>query len=425
MINRVNTREKPKVTVVDSIMGSGKTSWAIEYINNSDSEQKFIFITPYLEQVDRIMSNVNRDFHTPDTKNKFGSKRYDLENLILQGKNIVSTHALFKTINQELLEWIYMKGYILIIDEVIEVIDIKQISKYDYDTLVNQGIIRVENDGKITWSEEYRNYEGKFIELKNYAINNCLYVHSRSGNKTNKLLVWTFPVSIFKAFKEVYILTYLFDGQLQKNYYDLFNINYQYKSIECKNGNYALCDYIGKDKQDRESIKKLINIYEGNLNDIGNGKYDLSSTWLKDKDNIHLIDTLRKNVSNYFKNKVKTKSEVNMWTTIKGDEDKNERIKNSLKGKGYIDGFVPCNARATNEYSHKESLAYLLNRYLNPMDKAFFQDKGITVDEDLWALSELIQWIWRSRIRNGEEINIYLPSKRMRTLLSDYLNGEI
>lgn len=43
------------------------------------------------------------------------------------------------------------------------------------------------------------------------------------------------------------------------------------------------------------------------------------------------------------------------------------------------------------------------------------------VDEDAYALSEMLQWIWRSSIRDGKPINIYIPSKRMRTLLMNWL----
>ena len=48
--------------------------------------------------------------------------------------------------------------------------------------------------------------------------------------------------------------------------------------------------------------------------------------------------------------------------------------------------------------------------------------KGVSVDEDTWALSELIQWIFRSAIRENNEINVYIPSERMRNLLIEWLN---
>ena len=59
---------------------------------------------------------------------------------------------------------------------------------------------------------------------------------------------------------------------------------------------------------------------------------------------------------------------------------------------------------------------------MHPAISQFFLQKGIKVNEDLFGLSEMIQWIWRSRIRNGEKINIYIPSTRMRTLLKSWLD---
>ena len=46
------------------------------------------------------------------------------------------------------------------------------------------------------------------------------------------------------------------------------------------------------------------------------------------------------------------------------------------------------------------------------------------MDQSLYSLSEMVQFIWRSRIRNGEPIDLYVPSKRMRELLIAWLNDE-
>ena len=48
----------------------------------------------------------------------------------------------------------------------------------------------------------------------------------------------------------------------------------------------------------------------------------------------------------------------------------------------------------------------------------------ITVSEESFALGEMVQWIYRSQIRNGKPITVYVPSKRMRELLIDWLNGK-
>ena len=125
---------------------------------------------------------------------------------------------------------------------------------------------------------------------------------------------------------------------------------------------------------------------------------------------------VKNNTYNYFKRVIKGKSEFNMWTVF-------DDYMTQCKGKGYSKGYIACNARATNEYKNKTNLAYLCNRFYNPLIKQFFMDKDVQVDEDSWALSELIQWIFRSAIRENNEINLYIPSKRMRDLLIEWLNN--
>ena len=41
------------VNIVDAIMGAGKTSAIINRINNSDESEKFLVITPYLDEINR------------------------------------------------------------------------------------------------------------------------------------------------------------------------------------------------------------------------------------------------------------------------------------------------------------------------------------------------------------------------------------
>lgn len=89
----------------------------------------------------------------------------------------------------------------------------------------------------------------------------------------------------------------------------------------------------------------------------------------------------------------------------------------------YSKAFVSCNARATNVYGNRHNLAYLLNVYEHPYIIRWFDNNGITVDQDSYALSQLLQWIWRSAIRNGEKVGLYLPSKRMRNLLLEWLEN--
>ena len=62
---------------------------------------------------------------------------------------------------------------------------------------------------------------------------------------------------------------------------------------------------------------------------------------------------------------------------------------------------------------------------MHPIEKAFFEDNNVIVNEDLLALSDLIQWIFRGSIRNDVPMKVYIPSLRMRKLLYKFLNYEL
>ena len=174
--------------------------------------------------------------------------------------------------------------------------------------------------------------------------------------------------------------------------------------------------------EDLSYLKELINICEDDkLNGIGKAKdkrsNPLSKSWYDNQyaKKLDGMKVLKNNTTNFFKNICKSKSEDNMWTTFKDYISK-------CKGEGYTKGFVACNARATNDYKHKKNLAYLINSFNNPRVLQFFIQRGIEIDEETYALSELIQWMFRSQLRENKPINIYIPSERMRNLLKNWLN---
>ena len=110
------------VKVCDALCGAGKTQGCIHMMNN-DTEHKYIFITPYLDEVERIKKDcANRHFVSPERnfKNKY-SKLEDLHSLLREGMNIASTHALFAMSTEETKELIRSKDYILVLDEVMDI----------------------------------------------------------------------------------------------------------------------------------------------------------------------------------------------------------------------------------------------------------------------------------------------------------------
>jgi len=97
-----------KIKVIDSIMGAGKTSFAIQMMNETD--KKYLYITPFLTEIERIIRDCpNRSFVQPE-KDKHGTKSSHLKELLAEGRNIASTHALFERIDAEAIELIKDHG---------------------------------------------------------------------------------------------------------------------------------------------------------------------------------------------------------------------------------------------------------------------------------------------------------------------------
>lgn len=409
------------ITVIDAPCGAGKTSWAIQEMNKG-SNRNYIFVTPFLSEVDRIKEEVvSRKFYDPMNNNRKGSKLEGLKNLILNDKDICTTHALFKTLDEDCINLLKCHSYTLVLDECLNVLEEIPISKSDYENLIDKHVT-INSDNRVIWTD--KEYQGRYDDYKRYAETNSLYVYCES------LFMWTFPVEVLKSFDDTYIMTYLFDGQIQKYYYDMFGLQYTKKSV-CKDSlGYHLSSYCPYWYEDHDKLKKLINICEdvklNNIDYSSNRKKqtDFSKSWWANSSKKSQKAQLMKNAYNYLKNQMKAKVDDTIWTVFK-KENKNEKGAPYAKIRDYSSSYISCNSRATNEYSNTSNLVYLVNRYLSPVEIEFFKRSGIEVNQELWALSELIQWIWRSRIRKEEPINIYIPSARMRSLLKDYLEGKI
>jgi hypothetical protein len=85
--------------------------------------------------------------------------------------------------------------------------------------------------------------------------------------------------------------------------------------------------------------------------------------------------------------------------------------------------WIANTTRGTNAYSHCSHLMYLYDQHPNPFIKRWLGLDGTDINDE-YALTELIQWVWRSRVRRGEAITVYIPSARMRRIFTDWLEGK-
>lgn len=397
-----------EVNIVDAIMGAGKTQSIMNHINQTDGH--YLVITPFLDEITRYREYCrSKNFKTPKFEDRH-TKLDSLKQLMGKGENIVSTHALFQKFDTELIDICRAQNYTLIMDEVANVVDEYYLTKQDLDIL-KKDYVDIDPDTKqLRWRKEHANYRGKFDNEKRLCELGSLVCYG------DNLMVWLFPIETFNSFRNIYILTYLFNVQLQKYYYDYYNLQYKYWSVAGDSlENYHLIPYDEAKRYSNYDYSSLIHICDSpKLNMIGDRASDLSKSWYERNKSNGSMKVLKNNLSNFFRHIRTDSASDNIWTAFK-------EYKEILKGKGYTKGFLPLNSRATNEYRERTSVAYPVNRYMNPFVRNFFATNNIHVDEDGYALSEMLQFIWRSAIRDGHEIWVYIPSIRMRTLLEKWI----
>lgn len=433
-----------KVRVYDAMCGQGKTERIIEDI--SKMTNPVLYISPLLSEVDRVCGfklkeggNLMKDddgnimyeedhplrdksFIAP-TRKWLRNKSDVIKELIVGGENIAATHTLFSMMDSECISILKSSNYTLIIDEDLCVWKRFQLRGFRNDehgdgveyigeksknttdavihNFINNNIINVGDLGVLSWNEDkFSAFEKDpvWYEIKNYCDSQQLLLID------NKVVFWELPPSLLRAFKDIIVATYMFKSSYFATYLTYNNIPFEIETF-------------GKKPKD---IAHLVNMVEGKINSVGDSEGALSYTHLcadKRSDRLEAKSKLNKNLLNFFKNICKSKPEDRLWTTYKSAVE-------GIQGR-YGTSWLAFNTKATNDYIHCRDVAYLCNNYPNVMLlKIVAKRQEHAFDKDLWALSTMLQFIFRSRLRKGEPINLYIPSSRMRELFKRWLGGE-
>lgn len=231
------------MSIVDSIMGGGKTTAALQKINRGYG-LRFIYVTPYLPEVERVIKNT-RDFYQPK---ELGEGKLDsLHDLLCDGKNVVCTHALFLRATKETMQLIYHGRYFLILDEALEILHEynsvvsinKQVNDKTVKWLIKTNSLQVDDSFNAYWDGDEE--EGfQFSEMVNFSENKTLRC------VRNNLYV-EYDTEIFRTFQQIYVLTYLFKGSMLDAFFKMHGFSYEMLSAK----------RIGEDKFEFETNKIL------------------------------------------------------------------------------------------------------------------------------------------------------------------------
>lgn len=458
------------IKVCDAIMGSGKTSAVINYINEHP-ERHYLYISPFLEEAARIKECCPAaGFIEPqdDIPAYHFRKGEHLAALVAAGENVASTHQSVMFYTEETLKALRDNNYCLIIDEEIEPLhqDVL-INSGDVELLLQAGCLRRKDDGgyeagdteyagtafrrmfntlqtrelielnaasrePAEVSEEDEDEDDEIVreEPETYDDEIVDLTEGRSPSLDSynmPLWCWKFPIELLTSVQDIYVLTYMFKDSDMDYYLRMNDLSYQYIYIQKDPGDdynpaqYHFSDTPGYIPGYVAHLADMIQIEQApKLNAIGDGRGALSKNWYNNNehnpDPHKSVDQLKRNLKNY-------------WEHY-GDGNARTRLVGSYADKKYWDvaghgggkkARLVFNSKSTNAYRERTVLAYPVNLFQNLSVAKYYSSNGFTYSHNRYALSTMIQWIWRSAIRDGKPIHIYVPSKRMRDLLTKWI----
>ena len=182
----------------------------------------------------------------------------------------------------------------------------------------------------------------------------------------------------------------------------------------------------------------LINLYPDDgryykipgVKEITNSFY--SKSWYTSKANAgkrkKLLDNAYNYLHNFLRREIDQKKAINQLDRITEYPSVNNTMYTTFLGtealRSFKRAFVQCGQKATNDLRDRVNVVYLVNIFVRPEIIKFFVGNGVAIDHNAYALSMLLQWVWRSAIRENKQINLFIASSRMRKLFQKWIDEE-
>lgn len=392
------------IRFIDKACGAGKTT---DQISTLDPRKQWLIVVPFLDEQTRWKEQAGIPLEVAP---EAGSKSDWLRQNLLEGNSIVCTHKLFDLVDLDRTD---LREYDLIIDEVFDCVEsIHGVKEEVFERVyIGEGYASVDPaTGRVIPTDKWIAHSQEAEKLAP-TIRNDLYQKAKQGSlykvDGKGFFVSIVPVELFTSPRSCTVLTYQAESSQMVGYLRRLGIPFRIdrtddaafkhglrQRLEVKDIP-ALRDtqmtHTAQDKMRKEGAKK-----------VSTALMNLRGRELKGVDPADIMLSCNKS----------------KW------HDQDERPKGLFAqgSKLSLCNFLPKTTRGTNKYRHCSHAVYLNDLRLNPAEKEWLG--WSKEDEEAWALSELIQWVMRSRLRDGEDVSLYLASGRMKALLEDFLENK-
>jgi hypothetical protein len=390
------------IRFVDKPCGIGKSTEAMKSLSH---KERYLIVAPFLSEVDRWKAEASVPLAVaPENVNKSDWLRDN----ILEGNSCVVTHTLFDLVDLSRTD---LSEYHVIIDEVFDTVQaIAGVKEEVFEKVyLGEGYAVVDpTTGRVEPTEKWDRLSEEVEKLA--AVRTDLYIKAKQGTlyKANKgFFVSLVPSELFCSPRSCTVLTYLAESSQMVGYLRRLGIPFRIDRADDTAFRAGFKQRLAV--KDIPALRGVSMTHTAQEKMQAKGAKTVSST---------LLNLRKRELLGVPASHIALSCNKGRWY------DKEERPQGPFaKDSGLSKvNFLPKTTRGTNKYRHCSHAVYLNDLRLNPAEKEWLC--WSKEDEEAWALSELIQWVMRSRLRDGEEVSLYLASGRMKALLEDFLDNK-
>lgn len=397
------------VQFIDRPCGTGKTEGLLKSFQKG---KRYFVVVNTREEVKRIIDDAVVSFVEPeevrwiessdDRTIQRSSKVLGLDELIEDGTNIVCTHALFDRVNMRDYD-LFM--YHVIIDEVFECV--KHVSgpkASDFqEVYIQDGLATVDEEGKVSPT-------GKWLRIGDDAFAHKLLPDAIRGRlyvASDGFYVSVVPDSLFTENRSCTVMTYMAKGSLMAMYLDKRGIAYEIDTDP------------DADRLVRQRAKQKLVIDNMKISKGVKLGYAAQGKWFHDKQR-----KVGSSVKNLKYNHMNGIDPEKILVTCRKDVWDGKNGRSTFKEQGRLAKSKWCHksTKGTNKYRDCTHAIHIFELNMNPSIAKYL---GVDSDkEDLWRQSELIQWLFRTDIRNKEsgEVHVWFADPTCRDLVDNWMS---
>lgn len=426
-----------QIELFEGIMGSGKTTAILEYMKENPSK-RFLYITPLLSESETRVANTDGlDISIPLVSEEHKSKSASTLALLKEGKNISTTHALYEHLTEKHLKLIKEMDYIVVIDEQLQMLKAyKDLSTKDINNLIGNNLVDI-TEGAVTW------IGGMPLEKYSSFKNKCDLKRLHTAARSDSMVTEQLPIRLITSANRVILCTYMFYGNVLERFLSMQGVTFT--------------PFVDKKLMyvDKAGIRKLITLVGSSTQLKKVSKFSLSYSWYASaapedlKEIAKAITSVGKSCGalkndlcwsvpklytlngkkvikplRYPASDVKVDSILEDESMIEVESVDGIRQLDSVQKDADVGCYLPCSSIATNLYKNRSTMIHCISRYPNTVVSAYMQEKGFPIDTKVFALSEIVEWVWRSCIRDGKPINLCIMSEKMRGYFVEWLNSD-